>query len=553
MSYSFVDTIGTPGENTLPAEALSINGQYIENQITGYQTLNVSGRETFVQEPTETEVGVHHGAFLSSRRYPVREIKVTFQLVAPSNEDYRSRFNALNKILNVQDAQLIFADEDDKFFVGTPSAADEIEPGSNSVVGSFTLRCYDPFKYSVQEYIVTPTAGTFSVNYDGTYPASPVFEAAFNSACGYVTFVDADGNDLQFGDPGETEEITETIERITSGEPRTAEQRLLFDDFENGISNWTLNSANSFVSKTSYTKEGTLQAAIIGSGGTSKALRANSYGDTTNKEWHGPTAMKAVSAAPADHGTSGTRSRDFLLDVSLRFAAANTNGDKQSGMFQAFVLDSQNRYIAGISVWKSSGNLKGKMRAYIRGHSTVKEWTDVDLSHYNKMFGYRKKETDKRPLDVIIQKTGAEFKFTLGTETFTTSATDRADDIGQNVCFYFAKWKDNTPLSALGIYNCKFIDKAVQYADELTTVVGQYNVFDDDDILVADCSDASVSLKSRTSEAGVSGGLRPDLGALGNKWEQFKLNPGSNNVTAEYSDWSEHAPTFKMKYRKKYI
>ena len=36
MSYSFVDTIGTPGENTLPAEALSINGQYIENQITGF-------------------------------------------------------------------------------------------------------------------------------------------------------------------------------------------------------------------------------------------------------------------------------------------------------------------------------------------------------------------------------------------------------------------------------------------------------------------------------------------------------------------------------------
>ena len=62
-----------------------------------------------------------------------------------------------------------------------------------------------------------------------------------------------------------------------------------------------------------------------------------------------------------------------------------------------------------------------------------------------------------------------------------------------------------------------------------------------------------MSLKSRTSEAGVSGGLRPDLGALGNKWEQLKLNPGSNNVTAEYSDWSEHAPTFKMKYRKKYI
>ena len=43
--YSFRDTIDKQYTQGLPSEALNINGKYIENEIEGYQTLKVSGRE----------------------------------------------------------------------------------------------------------------------------------------------------------------------------------------------------------------------------------------------------------------------------------------------------------------------------------------------------------------------------------------------------------------------------------------------------------------------------------------------------------------------------
>ena len=42
--YKFTDTIGDPESQSLPAEVLSINGTYIENEVAGYTTLSVSGR-----------------------------------------------------------------------------------------------------------------------------------------------------------------------------------------------------------------------------------------------------------------------------------------------------------------------------------------------------------------------------------------------------------------------------------------------------------------------------------------------------------------------------
>lgn len=44
MSYKFID-VDDDIESFLPAEAMSYNGVYLENEIEGYRTLNVSGRE----------------------------------------------------------------------------------------------------------------------------------------------------------------------------------------------------------------------------------------------------------------------------------------------------------------------------------------------------------------------------------------------------------------------------------------------------------------------------------------------------------------------------
>ncbi len=228
MIYEFRDVNETSEGVVLPSEALQINGEYIENLIKGYRTLNVSGREALSPDVESFATGYSDGSRLKSKRYPERIIIVTYQLIAESNEAFREAYNQLGKILNVKDAQLIFNDEQDKYFTGTPCIIGEIEPGKNSVIGEFEILCTDPFKYSVMEYEATADLDDSSimVDYNGTYKAYPILEADFHGEedvevdddgvetenaltgagdCGFVAFFTEDEKIVQLGDPGEVD------------------------------------------------------------------------------------------------------------------------------------------------------------------------------------------------------------------------------------------------------------------------------------------------------------------------------------------------------------
>ena len=213
--YEFRDTIDRVSEgNILPSEALMINGEYIEHMIPGYRTLSVSGREALSPELETFETGVRDGSTLKNKRYPARIITVQYQLIAESNEAFRQAYNQLGGILNVEEAELIFNDETDKFFRGTPSDIGTVPPGRNAVTGEFEIFCADPFKYSVVEYEAEPTLddGTILVDYNGTYKAYPTLEAEFNGEadgsngdCGYVAFFNENEKIIQLGDPDEVD------------------------------------------------------------------------------------------------------------------------------------------------------------------------------------------------------------------------------------------------------------------------------------------------------------------------------------------------------------
>lgn len=223
--YKFIDVNETSEDYVLPSEALKINGEYIENKISGYRTLHVMGREALSPDVVSYETGLRNGSNLQRKRYPERVITVTYQLTAESNEAFREAYNQLAKILDVENAELIFNDEQDKFFTGTPAIIKEVTPGRNSVVGEFEILCTDPFKYSVVEYEAEVAAGESSVtlNYGGTYKSYPKLEAAFYSEeevgadgetagtltgagdCGYVAFFTEDKKIIQLGDPDEVD------------------------------------------------------------------------------------------------------------------------------------------------------------------------------------------------------------------------------------------------------------------------------------------------------------------------------------------------------------
>ncbi len=223
--YNFIDVIETSEGVSLPSEALQINGEYIENLVAGYRTLTVEGREALSPEISTYETGIRDGSTMMGKRYPARIIRITYQLIAATNEDFRAAYNKLASVLDVTDAQLIFNDETDKFFIGTPSYIGEVAPGRNAVVGQFEILCADPFKYSVVEYEAQPVLDSSSilVDYGGTYKAFPKLVAEFqseeeasedgetvteltgNGDCGYVAFFNEDEKIIQLGDPDEVD------------------------------------------------------------------------------------------------------------------------------------------------------------------------------------------------------------------------------------------------------------------------------------------------------------------------------------------------------------
>ena len=223
--YEFIDVTEASKGPALPSEALKLNGEYIENQIKGYRTLHVSGREALSPELTTYDIGVRDGSVLQSRRFPARTIIVTYQLMAASNEDFREAYNKLASILNVENVEMIFNDEPDKFFLGTPMAIGQVDPGRNAVIGEIEFFCADPFKYSVKEYVAEPVGEERRIlaTYNGTYKAYPTLEAEFFSEeevtdgavnpitgagdCGYVAFFNRREKIIQLGDPDEEDQL----------------------------------------------------------------------------------------------------------------------------------------------------------------------------------------------------------------------------------------------------------------------------------------------------------------------------------------------------------
>lgn len=275
MAYTFIDTTETSDGFILPSEAMQINGEYIENLISGYRTLSVSGREALSPELVSFAVGKKDGSTLQNKRYPERVITVKYQLVCASNEEFRNAYNQLGKILNVEDAELIFNDETDKYFVGTPAEIGAVNPGANSVIGEFTILCTDPFKYSVLEYEAEPDLdeGSFLLDYNGTYKCYPTLEAEFykeNEAsddgeteialagrgdCGYVAFFNENEKIIQLGDPDE-----ENLD--TTAYPSS--QTLVNQEFVNSTSwgtaaqkNWAVNSG--ITSSSAFVQAGSLK------------------------------------------------------------------------------------------------------------------------------------------------------------------------------------------------------------------------------------------------------------------------------------------------------
>jgi predicted phage tail component-like protein len=676
--YNFIDTNEVSEAVVLPSEALQINGEYIENLIPGYRTLTVSGREALSPELTYFETGVRDGSVIQNKRFPARIIKVAYQLIAESNEAFRDAYNKLASILNVDNAELIFNDEPDKFFTGTPSAIGEVEPGKNSVIGEFEIFCADPFKYSVIEYEAESELvdGSILIDYNGTYKAFPTLVANFfneeeasddgestntltgGGDCGYIAFFNEKEKIIQLGDPEEKDVeyfannqtlvhnvfskefawgsaaqnqwVTNTAiaspqngfnpggavaicpATYQQGENLTTSGTLLTiqskaekpyidykvtaqassrtektvkvkvtitaslaskDNYLRGKrglkgsiqlggtwysvtikkegADWKGNSGhtvNLTVTVTGLEADTTLLDDIkfkvertdkLGKSGilnetackdleiyqyvapvaTSWYLAPTSYSSGVGN-WHGPSIKRAI---PAD-ASGEVGATEFTTMFQNRMCiGSSTNAKNQKGHFDFQVIDKNGANIAGVRYDKNTvGNLVN-VKFYIGG---------------NLMFEKKIQITTSTVFNNTIRKIGNTIHFNCGGVIKTFSAGTSKNKIAGSVAFAFQQYSATPALERNGLNWVKFIKYGCKTFNDIP------NKFTTNDIVEADCKSGNIYL---------NGVVAPELGALGNDWEEFVLMPGLNQIGFAYSDWTEQPPTFKVRYREVFL
>lgn len=568
--YNFIDTTEASGVNVLPSEAFRINGEYIENAIPGYRTLSVSGREGLAPELSSYETGIRDGATLKGKRYPARTIIVKYQLIAENNGAFREKYNQLAGMLDVENAEIIFNDEADKYFVGTPSSIGPVEPGRNNVVGEFEIYCADPFKYSVEEYVVEATTvdalddegnvltdeegntlkeKVFIVDYNGTYKSHPTLEADFYSEnetsedgesttpltgdgdCGFVAYFTESGKIIQLGDPEEAD-----------GEDFEPSQTLSNQNF-NAKDAWGTATKEMWVQNTGVpmmnglVQNGTLKIVQLKKN-ADYYISADNWG-SGKKQWHGSTITRTI---PAD-ATGDVGAENFTLTYSQRMRINSTG---ELGSFHAVVASGSgdNRSIlAGVNIIKNASGKVAKLEFVING--SVVETMEIDITANNIYFGDDKSATKKTaaitPVRTsIIKKSGNTVSFNIGGIKRSYENSEIKEMLATEVTFGFGRYDSKSVLYRNGLYSAKFVK------DNCTDWREVPNKFSTSDVVMADC---------RTGEIRLNNSPTPEYGALGNEWEEFVLLPGRNQIGIAYSDWvlDDFAPTFKIRYREVFL
>lgn len=611
--YDFTDTTptGATGEtgttgSALPAEALSINGTYIENVVTGYRTLTVSGRETMAQEIKEAEVGKHDGAFFQYRRYPTRDIVVKFQILAGSNSAYREAFIKLNKMLDFEEGKLIFNDEQDKYFIGTPTDVELPEPGLNSAVGEFTLHCEDPFKYSTTETTVNTTTSSgdtfFNVAYDGTHKSYPKINVNFyqtnteddsNGECAYVALATDTGNVLQFGDPENTNANTTPVrifKRVVS-EPSPPSSQIEYS-FDTGsivntsaLDNWTQDPSGGdtsiFLWTTKATATSTTQTAYIESTDWGPVEQYANQDDSSDY-----TSVLSKTEINKKWEAQGS---DWVSNTGL----LTTTNHLQTGSISIANDSTTNTKVTSVSDYGSGSKYHGP--------SVTRSISD-NIKNWNFSFNYRFAEGSSSnavkqngQFQAMLWNSAAN-KIIAGIQMWKPSGsslgTIRLWVGGKNVKELTSMKFSNSLLysnSNLRIFKInklgstfvfrirgkeyRFIDDMIESTevDRCTFWFGvkgsgtpmtynsvgpvqlekSYqavppNPFTTNDKLQIDTKNTEVLLNNADAQY---------LGALANDWEGFYLKPGTQQIAVTWSDWvpSAYKPTFTLRYRKVYL
>lgn len=531
--------------------SMTFNGVVLDQEITNLVIYNVTGRDNLSSEISELSYGRVDGSRFLYRRHEPKELTVYYTVISNTDDDQRATLNALRGILygpNSENAQIVFADEPDKYFVGTVSniTQDKIIY-NNSSQGEITIRLNKPYKYSLIPVTVSPqtTGGAtrFIVDYEGTRKSYPEITITFPTEnvpagsavsnagdCGFVSFVNQNGNVIQLGNPDETD-----LDSRSTNSTLVNQKFTIWDTIAS--SNWAVNNSKARFSD-DVVKTGSF-ARIVSY--NQSYLGGNAYG--SGEKWHGPALTYTLPSNDVD---------DFTLSFGV-VACTGSNPESakdiiaELGRIKVQVANDE-RVITEFEVIKSDkATLDSTINFYCGGDTAPWYSKNISAKTYNEFFGFKEPPTTtngvttetKDPIrNVTIEKQSDTFKISIGEEV--NSYTVNNGDLGKAkyLTIWVGTFGTSYPMGGLGLTDIRF------QSNHWATDQQMKNTFTTNDVVRINCE---------TGEIFINNASKPSLGAVGNQWEQFALQPGLNQIDINWSDWMSSNPTFSMTYRKVYV
>jgi predicted phage tail component-like protein len=320
--YGFVNLTERGTQSTSLSIQTLYNGinldEILSDEEGSFMTLTVSGRSNFSNRIDTQEVAGLDG-LLESGEYTIneREITVKYKIFDITNEGFRRRFNQLNGILTGSKKVLVFSDED-AFFYATPSNNNVPEEESNTLIGSITFLCSDPYKYGPErEHIITP--GINEILNDGSAETSPIFQLEATKETPFIDIVTEDG----YMRLGEVPAVDDTVYNP---------YQILFEDYGSSVVGWAKTTFDNGFSAIASDGE------ILSSG---EVLYPQSYGTGGQSNWYGPAIARSV----------GEQVQDFEIRVSAHQVASVLS---EVGRAELYALDVNNVPIARLAIVKAT-------------------------------------------------------------------------------------------------------------------------------------------------------------------------------------------------------
>lgn len=507
--YAFVDTVnsGIVGTN-LPTEAMSYNGVYLENEIDGYRTLSVTGRELMESEVTDQEVDGMDGSYYRYKTTPARTITVKYQLRARGSREYREAYNKMNKLLSGEQVKVIFNDESDKYFIGTKASNTQVDGGSNNVIGEIEIYCSDPRKYSTTEKEFTATDGVLNIVNEGTVPVSIDYDVQTTSETGYIGLVSEEGI-MQYG----------KVEELDGESYEKSEWLASIKDFYN--CNDDIGGTD--VMHPSYGTNGTLiehtwfgnKFIGLGSAGTKKG---NANG-----------GLRTL-VLPADSSGDTSGAKNFYCWFHLCFYAGLMG---QTGEMCINFLTADDKLICGCNWYKTDaiGNT-GHYEIWANG-KVLKNW-EFTTSHLQAQnpFYYKWGSCD-------VLKEGANIRFFFWASYYNFYIPEIENMKCAKIQIAVKQWGDRGGDKFMSMIGFDVIDFEKMNVEKWKDIPNRYP------------NGTNITIDGKSSHVYVNGMARPEDEVLGTQY--FKAPVGTSEVKVTCSEWTKSQPIVKAKIREAWL